>query len=127
MGVVWVCYDPVTTLKLLWVSPTRTELSTCPFSVLLLIRRLYIGRACPRVPCVAIQLYGAIHYTAIQRYTLYNLYNTPLAAPGPGRGVSQAPVRPASWSFRSRCFCPRARERRADTLWAAHLICWRCC
>jgi hypothetical protein len=25
-----------------------------------------------------IQLHSAIHYTAIQRYTLYNLYNTPL-------------------------------------------------
>ena len=25
-------------------------------------------------------LYSAIHYTAIQRYTLYNLYNTPLVA-----------------------------------------------
>ena len=24
------------------------------------------------------QLYSAIHYTAIQRYTLYNLYNAPL-------------------------------------------------
>ena len=29
-------------------------------------------------PSRAIQLYSAIHYTAIHRYTLYNLYNTPL-------------------------------------------------
>ena len=29
-----------------------------------------------------IQLHSAIHYTAIQRYTLYNLYNTPLLFQG---------------------------------------------
>jgi hypothetical protein len=28
-----------------------------------------------------IQLHSAIRYTAIQRYTLYNLYNTPLPSP----------------------------------------------
>ena len=32
-------------------------------------------------PSIAIQLYSAIHYTAIHRYTLYNLYNTPLGSP----------------------------------------------
>ena len=39
--------------------------------------RLYNVHASPRAPCVAIQLYSAIHYTAIHRYTLYMLYNTP--------------------------------------------------
>ena len=29
-------------------------------------------------PCKAIQLYSAVHYTAVQRYTLYKFYNTPL-------------------------------------------------
>ena len=29
-------------------------------------------------PSIAIQLYSAIHYTAVQRCTLYNLYNPPL-------------------------------------------------
>ena len=39
---------------------------------------MFKTHASPRGPCVAIQLYSAIHYTAIHRYTLYRLYNTPL-------------------------------------------------
>ena len=54
-----------------------------------------------------IQLYSAIllHYTAIQRYTLYNLYNTPLhttllprAAPDPRRPAHREHTAPASFA-----------------------------
>ena len=34
--------------------------------------------ASSRRPAMAIQLYSAIHYTAIQRYTVYMLYIIPL-------------------------------------------------
>ena len=42
----------------------------------LLYKRLYRDLACPALPypAMAIQLYSAIHYTAIQRYTVYMLY-----------------------------------------------------
>ena len=50
---------------------------------LLYLQELYNGHASPRGPCVAIQLYSAIHYTAIHRYTLYNLCNTPLGSARP--------------------------------------------
>ena len=50
----------------------------------LLYKPLYIGHALRRRrrsrPSRAIQLYSAIHHTAIHRYTLYDLYNTPLAS-----------------------------------------------
>ena len=49
----------------------------------LLYKVLYSVHASPRGPCVAIQLYSAIHYTAIHRYTLYRLYNTPLPTTRP--------------------------------------------
>ena len=53
----------------------RTGWRRGPF---LLYKVLYNTHASPRGPCVAIQLYSAMHYTAIHRYTLYRLYNTPL-------------------------------------------------
>ena len=37
--------------------------------------------ASSRRPAMAIQLYSAIHYTAIQRYTVYMLYIIPLGRP----------------------------------------------
>ena len=57
----------------------------------LLYKMLYNGHASPRGPCVAIQLYSAIHYTGIHRYTLYNLCNTPLRA-ARDRFVGATPV-----------------------------------
>ena len=51
----------------------------------LLYNRGYTGTShCPAAPAqlgTAIQLYSAIHYTAIQRYTVYKLYIIPLDAP----------------------------------------------
>ena len=43
----------------------------------LLYKMLYNTHASPRAPCVALQLYSAIQYTGIHRYTLhrYTLYN----------------------------------------------------
>jgi hypothetical protein len=40
-----------------------------------------------------IQLHSAIHYTAIQRYTLYNLYNTPLASTLRSHRAAVLPIR----------------------------------
>ena len=57
-------------------------------------KMLYNTHASPRGPCVAIQLYSAIHYTGIHRYTLYNLCNTPLRA-ARDRFVGATPVAPA--------------------------------
>ena len=45
------------------------------------VKPLYIGHALRHGPPELYSytaLYSAIHYTAIHRYTLYNLYNTPL-------------------------------------------------
>jgi len=79
----WGSYDPVITLKPLWGSP-GTELSTWSTGSLCCIRAIQHARLAsqPLRSYTAIQrytaLYSAIHYTAIHRYTLYRLYNTPL-------------------------------------------------
>ena len=44
--------------------------------------------ASSRRPAMAIQLYSAIHYTAIQRYTVYMLYIIPL----PCRALVRFPI-----------------------------------
>ena len=87
----WGSYDPVITLKPLWGSP-GTELSTWSIGSLCCIRAIQRSRIASRplrsytaiqryTALYTIQLYIAIHYTAIHRYTLYRLYNTPLGAP----------------------------------------------
>ena len=70
---------PVITLKTLWGSP-GTELSTWSIGIVCCIRAIQGTRIASRPlrSYTAIQLYSAIHYTAIHRYTLYNLCNTPL-------------------------------------------------
>ena len=61
-------------------------------------------------PSRAIQLYTAIQlysYKAIHRYTIYNLYNTPLRAPAPqgagGRGGESVESRPLGLSRGGEC------------------------
>ena len=43
--------------------------------------RLYSTHALSRVRCIVYNAIQPIHYTAIQRYTLYNLYTSPLFTP----------------------------------------------
>ena len=74
------------------------------------IRRYTRTRIASR-PSIAIQLYSAIHYTAIHRYTLYNLYNTPLcSAPGrptepTDRGGEPSALIPSNCVKRTPCAC----------------------
>ena len=58
-------------------------------------------------------MYNAIQYTAIHRYTLYNLYNIPLRASGT-RALSVKSV--------SRAWAGWARARACDWAWACGLL-----
>ena len=72
-------YDPVETPKPLWGSP-GAELSTWTtfqFCCETAIHGHALRHGPPELYSYT-SLYSAIHYTAIHRYTLYNLYNTPL-------------------------------------------------
>ena len=82
-------YDPVETPKPLWGSP-GAELSTWTtfqFCCETAIHGHALRHGPPELYSYT-SLYSAIHYTAIHRYTLYNLYNTPLGVDpghvGPG-------------------------------------------
>ena len=81
---------------------------------ILLYKSVYILHAWGSRPSRAIQLYSAIQYTAIHRYTLYNLYNTPLnPTPTPTLTLTPNPGGPPSRCGR----CPprlRRRPRRIE-------------
>ena len=71
------------TLICIWDAP-GSKLATWPtatFAVYIAIHGHALRHGPPELYSYT-ALYSAIHYTAIHRYTLYNLYNTPLYGPG---------------------------------------------
>ena len=79
-------------------------------------KRLYRDLTSSRRPATAIQLYSAIHYTAIQRYTVYMLYIIPLER-SLHRRISDARFFARKWHARrsqvkARCAAPPPGRQR---------------
>ena len=76
------------TLSFIWDAP-GSKLATWPtaiFAVYIAIHGHALRHGPPELYSYT-ALYSAIHYTAIHRYTLYNLYNTPLVLVRDRKGV----------------------------------------